>query len=292
MIRTPKDDETGKSKPMTFFLWLVGIYIALFGLASQRYENRVDVIEARINSIYAGLSTPYYKRTLGRIPEAQSMSCPVKPEILKPQTSIISLFRDTTYMEGSTLLKSTVEDWKDSLSHVNLRRADLSGTSLSFADLSDADLTDAKLSEVDFYKADLHNAFLNEVDLSDAFLLDANLSNAKLFRAELFNADLSLANLSDANLSNADLTRAELTGANLTRANLSGAVFFYAELEMVNFDGAVLDSADFRQSIFLDPGSLQHAQSLYNTKFDPPVYESIQHEPWYIELSKPPKEKE
>ena len=35
----------------TLPLWLVGIYIALFGLASQRYENRVDIIERKADLV-------------------------------------------------------------------------------------------------------------------------------------------------------------------------------------------------------------------------------------------------
>lgn len=53
MLNRPIDKESGKKKPITFFIWSVGIYIALFGIASQRYENRIDIIETRASAIFS-----------------------------------------------------------------------------------------------------------------------------------------------------------------------------------------------------------------------------------------------
>ena len=47
-----------KPRPLpTFILWLIAVYIASFGVASQRYENRVDIIENKANSIYPQLAS-------------------------------------------------------------------------------------------------------------------------------------------------------------------------------------------------------------------------------------------
>ncbi len=48
----PINRDTKKGKPSTFIIWIIGLYVALFGIASQRYENRVDVIEIRISTVF------------------------------------------------------------------------------------------------------------------------------------------------------------------------------------------------------------------------------------------------
>ncbi len=56
-IKPPVDQSTNKRAPVTFLLWVIGAYVAFFGVASQRYENRVDKIENRANAIFPQLST-------------------------------------------------------------------------------------------------------------------------------------------------------------------------------------------------------------------------------------------
>ena len=82
----------------TGFIWIVGIYVAFFGIASQRYENRIDIIENRANSIFAQLAVEsVQKKALSRIARVQNMTCPYKPNILNPHSVFISLFRDSKY---------------------------------------------------------------------------------------------------------------------------------------------------------------------------------------------------
>ena len=112
----------------TGFIWLIGIYVAFFGVASQRHDNRIDIIENRANSIFAQLAvSSSEKRALSRIPRVQNMPCPYKPNILNPLSVFLSLFRDSKYEEVSAQLKETIEDWKDSLDSVNLSEAILRG---------------------------------------------------------------------------------------------------------------------------------------------------------------------
>ena len=145
-VNPPIDSDTVKRKPRTIMIWIIGIYVAFFGIASQRYENRIDIIENRANAIFTQLSTPIYKAALSRIPRVQRMGCPVKPEIKKPYTVWRSLFSaDTVYLEIVEQLKETVETWKDSLREVRLLNADLSFTNLNGSNLQFADLSKAIL---------------------------------------------------------------------------------------------------------------------------------------------------
>ena len=90
-----------------------------YGIASQRYENRVDLIEGRANSILAELSIANKRGVLSRISGVQNLPCPRRPHIWRPQTVIGSLFcADTLYIEVVDRMKQVVEHHKSELSGV------------------------------------------------------------------------------------------------------------------------------------------------------------------------------
>lgn len=191
-IRPPKKETTEDQKsrpPATFFLWVFGTYIAFFGIASQRYENRVDVIENRANVIITQLPTQAFKKAISRIPDVQDMWCPEKPDIWQPFTIIRSIFfKYTDYPDIVQLLKETVENWKESLDGVDLAKAKLVEAKLGYANLQGTNL----------YKANLKGAKLQCVKLQGADLLEANLQEAYLFGANLEGAkNLTIKQLSE-----------------------------------------------------------------------------------------------
>jgi uncharacterized protein YjbI with pentapeptide repeats len=167
-----------KRKAPTFFIWLVGLYIALFGIASQRYENRIDVIENRANAIFAQISYPNSRKaTISRIPRVQNMSCPLKPELLHPASVFTSLFKDGHKYEPIVeLLAELVEDWKQELDNTDLRYAHLEKTNLDNARLRRTILIGANLSYASLNRADLAGAYLVQTKLKGASLIEANLS--------------------------------------------------------------------------------------------------------------------
>ena len=259
-FRSPRHASPKEEKSPTGFLWLIGLYVVLFGIASQRYENQIDIVENRANSIFMQLSTPAYKKALGRIPRVQQMKVPIKPMIWPPNlSSVESLLRDTLYMEMVVQLKETVEDWKDMLGGVDLSEADLAGTNLRAAHLNRAFLVHANLDSADLAFVDLEGANLSLADLKGANLWRANLKGANLHRARLENTKLNQdhlegatligaylngAELSNAYLDSAILEIAHLEGANLRLAHLEGANLLEADLEGANLRGAHLKGAN------------------------------------------------
>jgi len=255
----------------TGFIWLIGIYVAFFGLAFQRHDNRSVIIENRVNSIFAQLAIPSVgKKALSRIPRVQNMPCPYKPNILNPLSVFLSLFSDSKYEEVSAQLKETIEAWKDSLDSVNLseailREADLRGANLRGTNLRGADLRRANLQEADFQNAnlrranlrgaDLQGANLHEADLRGANLRGANLQRASLLGADLKRAFLLGADLLYTNLWGADLQRADLRGANLRRAGFQNTNLGGANLQEANLRDAFLQGANLRNS-FLQEADL------------------------------------
>ncbi len=298
-----------KAKPVTGLptlpLWLIGIYIAFFGIASQRYENRVDIIENRANSIFTQLGTSSRKSALSRIASVQNYPCPVKPMILNPVSVFKSTFtKDVVYPEMVKLLQETIEDWKKELEGVDLFEAHLVWAKLRGANLTGADLEGANLEGADLSEANLEGASLKGANLSEAQLLKtnlkrANLEGANLRRADLSKADLSGANLdgarlfevylSEANLEGASIKSVNLKGADLQGANLRRADLRYSFLTGANLWLAYLDGANLLEVFDITIGQLFKVNTLYKAQFDSGIMEVLRRD--IPQLFEEPKEK-
>jgi hypothetical protein len=258
---TNKLNQKNGNQPVVAGIWIIGIYIALFGLASQRYENAIALVDNRIN--ITCLPTSGFKQAIARIPNTQGMLCPEAPELWNPIATIKSIFwLKKPYYNGVELLRQEIQHWKDSLGHVDLRKADLRG-----ADLSEADLNGANL-----YLVDLRGANLRGADLSNACLRKADLDSVDLEGAKLEGADLRGAGLKAASLGVANLNETSLVGANLAGANLKGARFENADLSGTSFLHATLIEADLGQADLrgaeVTPDQLLTVASLYRTTLD------------------------
>jgi uncharacterized protein YjbI with pentapeptide repeats len=224
-------EKKDEKPPVVAGIWIMGIYIALFGLASQGYESKIHIIENRINTIIVSLSTSGFKQAIARVSSTQRMLCPGEPKLWNPFATIKSLFwLKQPYTEGVDLLKETIENWKDSLSEVDLARADLSESDLSEANLKGANLFLVDLRGANLRGADLSSACLREADLDSADLEGSNLEGADLIGADLGAASLGVTSLKGARLVGANLAGAYLKGARLVGADLSDACFIEAQL--------------------------------------------------------------
>ena len=248
-----KINPSEKGKLPTFTLWIIGIYIALFGVASNRYENRVDIIENRINGIYAQISKDI-QVAFKRLVDVQEMICPVKPEILDP-VSIVKSFlplKDIRYEEGVEQLKELVEDWAQRTETIEsrlqrepqaerwikrlkgtLKKDGKLDTKKPIGQLAGVDLEKAQLKKANLRWAQLEGAYLSEANLEGAYLSWTRLEGAYLYGAKLEGADLFGAKLDNACLCKADLKNAKyLTLEQLAKAfSLYGVRNLAPELE-------------------------------------------------------------
>lgn len=174
-IVPPDEHSENYRSPSTFFLWIVGLYVAIFGVASQKYENRLDVIENRTNSLWTLIINKETRKTaFQRIPRLQRLESPRKPYFLAPLITLRSLFgQSVPQKDNIELLKTIIEDFKMELVDVNIEGINLFNTNLSGSDLSNtklmgADLRYSKLYGVNFTGTQLHSADLQHANLSTA----------------------------------------------------------------------------------------------------------------------------
>lgn len=169
-----KDKITGIRPPTSFTIWVIGIYFALYGYASQKYQNRLDTIENRVSLIISQLNTEDYencKIALERIPVTQKLVCSLLPSIKNP-VSVIRSFISKPVPHADTVeyLKEIIVSRKSKLNKANLSQINLKG----------ANLIGANLEEVNLERADFEGAILERAFFAGAKLKGANLEGANL----------------------------------------------------------------------------------------------------------------
>ncbi len=135
--------------PSTFFLWTLGIYMALYGLTSTKYELALDRAESRLSTVVAQLSTTNedaFNNLIAQIPEIQKIKTPIKPGIFKPVSVVLSLFIEKENQDIIGRSIKVVEAWKTKLHGVNLYKANLTKAYLLEANLTKAKLGEANLT--------------------------------------------------------------------------------------------------------------------------------------------------
>ena len=268
------DPETAKRKLITFALWVIGIYLTLFVIASKRYEHEVGIIEGRVNAIFTQLETPDFKKAINHIPAVQQMECPTEPDIKNPVSIYHSFLTDTIYPEMVEKLKEAVEIRKTELDSIHLIGANLVG-----ANLMGAQLTGGNLSGTD----------LTGANLMGANLMGANLSKTDLVGADLFGADLSEAHLMGTKLMGANLVKANLSRTDLTEADLRKANLIETVLSEPHLTGANLGGANFWKAKFISIEQLSKAKTLYQSQnLAPELKERIEQD--YPHLLEKPKD--
>ncbi|WP_421901715.1 pentapeptide repeat-containing protein [Maridesulfovibrio sp.] len=236
-------DDANYRSPSTFILWIVSIYVAIFGLASNRYEGAVNTYVMQISNFQNQMTSEYRAVACGDLSRLQSIKTPIKPEIFDVFSTINSFFSKEEYAEGQKLLISTIEMYKYKLSRAFLIKANLSRINFWRAELKRANLKLARLNKANLSYANLQGANLKSANLKEANLWRANLSGAGLSTAILLKTNLTKANLKKANLTLACLKKAGLTEAVLNGADLRGADLTRANLEKADLKGANLKGA-------------------------------------------------
>ena len=220
-IRPPAEKEKkGEWRPApTFTIWVFGVYTALFGLASARYEHAVDRVEIRAGAVVALLANDKIRSdATAQVALIQKRRVPKRPEYWPPFFD--SFWKREPYQEGIELLKTAVESCKKELGGANLSGAILLNAKLEGANLHEADLRDAILQNADLKGAQLQLVKLLRADLQEADLQGADLPRAEMQMTNLRQAKLQRAQLQRANLQGSQLQGTFLQGAFLQEANL------------------------------------------------------------------------
>jgi len=264
-IRPPEGEF--KRRPSSFLFWVIGLYVAFYGLASQRYMEQLARVEYEFNLSVAQLSTKGRKAALTRLAQIQRKEIPIEPQLFGPNNPVLWLHDTETPKKFVTETAAIIVSEKNDLKGANLGAINLSGVSLSRA----------HMELVKMRGADLRKAYLKGTDLRGA---------------DLEGADFRGADLTGADLRATFLPRTSLKGADLTRAQLSGAM--WADESNCNSDSigkCILDICKGTQQEWekkIDPGALEwtHFQER-ECDIDKKVYSTPTHSSKRILLKDP-----
>ena len=106
-----------EGRPPAGFIWVFVFYFALFGIASLRYENRIDMAENRLADFNTQLQSSY-KSAFEFLPAMQKIQIPVTPNLVAPSSVFRSFIEEILDVNVAYKLKATMEAWKDSLRSV------------------------------------------------------------------------------------------------------------------------------------------------------------------------------
>ena len=110
---------------LTFIIWFLGIYIALFASCFYLHVNESNVIANRANDLISKL-TREKKLALGKVTSIQHMTRKTKPVFFEPSTVFNSLFgKRYSYKAMIKLLGEAVANLKNDLNGSNLMQTNL-----------------------------------------------------------------------------------------------------------------------------------------------------------------------
>jgi uncharacterized protein YjbI with pentapeptide repeats len=254
----PPADENGNRPARTIFLWLLGIYVSLFGIASSRYEQTLSRLENRVSFAISQSESKNWKLLSVEIPKLQHEKIPFPPAITNPLSVIYSFFPSFNEADPQTInaLQTIIYSKKEHLAHFNLSNLILSNDiDLSSSDISGRSFKIFAIKERNFSKSVFEGAILDNARLENVNFYKSNFKGAVLSNTNMQNCNLAETNLSDAILQNADLRKANLMHANMNNAilegtNLEKAIIVGTNLvEVHDLNSAKLHSALYNSTV-------------------------------------------
>ena len=257
--------QASTSRPPTFLIWLIGIYVTFYGITAEKQARQIHRINNLENLLFSQLSSEQTRiAAFGELKNIYEMPCPDTPELSNPWSVLDSFFyHNERYVNFSNLLIRAVTISKANLEKIDLRNTDLSHAYLSEANMKGALLQKARMHETFLMQANLEGAILSDTDLKKAFLRRANLNMARMSHAILDHTDLGYAEMNMANL-----RMSRCRGSNFGGAKLRKAEFWGADLLGANFMNADLEGAQFFDVKNVNAQQLCQATSLQGAQFN------------------------
>ena len=240
----------------TLPIWLLGIYIGLFGIATQHYESRLDRFESKLNIYISQLGTSARTNTFPAMVAHQKYKLPLEPDFWDPWQTVKTLIYETQPINEELSHSQKVRDianiivrFKDVLGcEIEKSKKDMGGFKIGNKGCKSVNLRDADLKEADFENANLYMVNLNKANLYGSNLANSVLAGADLRWADLRRATLSGVDLRKSNAASTDFSWASLEGSDLREADLSWAVFYDASLIGADLRRTDTSEVDLRQA--------------------------------------------
>lgn len=256
------------AEPVTIGVWLLATYIAFFGIASQRYENRLDLVENRITSIQTQLnaSSSTRQNALNRIARTQHLLVPHGPDIKNPIDTILSLFGpEKEYATGVEILEEVITDWRSILSGIDIQNIKSDNEIITIAD---------RVRAQNVYSVNLDNLILNNRWMRDSNLIAANVNSARFKDVDFYLSYFQGADFTESTFVNCDIREikgnetvftdtifdnsefdsSDLKDSNFVNSKMRDVSFQFSNLSLSSFSGGTLVKVNFQDTDLADTG--------------------------------------
>lgn len=241
-----------KSKPSTISVWLIGIYTAMFTIASQSYESALNRSKTRLDNIS---NVKEQQIRLNLISEIQNSKIPIEPKYQNFLKTIKSFFGQKEL--NSDLLQTTkllLVNEKDSIVQVKIKDIDFSG--------------------IDFKSTVFKNAYFK-----NSKFINCAFNNCIFIHSQFYESDLSGAWINDCKMGYLNLKGSNLKLFQCAGTNLKCADFRSTNLSRSYFDCCILDSANFAFSTLMNcnfsQSNILKVQSFYSASIDSTLLNTI-----------------
>ncbi|WP_319759551.1 pentapeptide repeat-containing protein [Maridesulfovibrio sp.] len=248
-IEGAKDDYR---RPSTFMLWAVSIYVALFSIASARYDRAVNSYEMQITAWQAQMATEYRGEACANVKNLQSSKTPLKPNITKPWTTLASFFTNEIHIEGKDLIRNTICAYRQSLRNAVLKNSNLARLNLHKSNFSNANLVGADFSNTNLENSNFKDSILCSANLFNVTITDSELSGSNLIKANLKRAYIRHTNATKTTLEYANLQQSDLLGSNFNFSNFDNSDLSHANISMANMTASSFYKSNLRQVLAIE----------------------------------------
>ncbi|MGR4006731.1 pentapeptide repeat-containing protein [Vibrio harveyi] len=122
----------------------------------------------------------------------------------------------------------------------------------------------------------LQDGYMSDVSFDNVKMRSSYFNGSKLTSCTWIECDITKLVLKDTtNAKGSKFINCKMTNADLRGANLTGSEFTGSDLSNVKFEGAILDRADFRETLHLDLEQLSKADSLNYLKMSKEQLEKL-----------------
>lgn len=279
-------------KPSSFLIWILGIYFAIFGFASARYERSINDLTLRITVFLNELNANAAKYALETAGDLLNYKVPLEPslgnysDVLSP---ILSLFISDIHEPSRGLVQSIILAYKEKMPGCNLERLDMKGLRQFSVNLQGSHMKKSTWYGDNLVRSDFSGSFLSNVDLN--FLIIGNVNFGKSTIVDLkavgmdkpfdpkkvFGEGIPCGNTSSVIIDQCNFTGAKihydfLHNAQIGASNFSSAEFKFAKIinssffnctfENTTFDNCALVNCCFYNCSNLSPRSFSNVTSL------------------------------
>lgn len=220
----------GYRKPATFVLWLLGTYTALFGIASGRYEMRVNMLLARANALIAQTAIPEAcGAAIEQMPAVQYEECPVKPEFWNPFSVFYSAFfknkNSPQCLEIAKILRNTIVTNQKHLSGIILRNAFLQSAHFKNLNATDSTFVDCDFKNSTYYNCFFLNSRFVNADFNDVKMRNVNFSHTKFYNTVFSSSTIEKTSLNDVYIRKGEFIKTKLNNVDFKYATIYETIF-------------------------------------------------------------------